>query len=134
MSSKQFYEKYIKEELEKKISANKIRGSNQGILHQSEHGFQIAVFGCALGRLYYHANKINKEFNLIFKADGSLVITKCEYSISPLSLSVVNEEKKQWKALSFNAHICGFPSRSGFSLETKRDPNLLLIDSGTIYK
>lgn len=93
MSSKQFYEKYIKEELEKKISANKIRGSNQGILHQSEHGFQIAVFGCVLGCLYYHANKINKEFNLIFKADDSLVITKCEYSISPLSLSVVNEEK-----------------------------------------
>ena len=75
------------------MSAKKIRGSGQEILHQSKHGFQIAVFGYSLGALYCRANKINKEFNLIFKDDDGLVPIKCEHSKSPLSLSVANEEK-----------------------------------------
>ena len=48
-------------------------------------------------------------------------------------MSVVNEEKEQWKDVPYDVYMYGFASKNGFTEDVENDESLLLISLDDTY-
>ena len=133
MSPKQFYDKYVKEKLEKEYLPRKFEELIREYCIRANKVSRLPFLATSLGRLYYRSSKIDRKFDLVLKAEEGLVPIECKYSKNKISMSVVNEEKEQWKDVPYDVYMYGFASKNGFTEDVENDESLLLISLDDTY-
>ena len=131
MSPELFFEKYIKEALYEQYIPRKFEEIvKQYVIRYNDQ--RIPYFD-NVGRLYFNDGDINREFDVVLSCEKGLIPIECKYIDTPLKMSTINEEKKQWKEVPFTVFKYGFAAKSGFEANVKSDKDLLLIQLDDLY-
>ncbi len=130
VTEKQFYEEFIKEDLntqyipkkfeliakEYLIIENKL-GNNDPLLYD-------------LGKYWYDdpVNKVNGEFDIVSKADLGYVVYEVKYTNTPVKDSDIKHLLEQLKRCNVNYYNIGFFSKSGFNISDDKSYYLRTLE------
>ncbi len=121
LSDEIFYEKFIKEELNKKIIPSTFENVSKEFLIRKNKLGQITPLLLDLGTYWYDdpKNKTNGQFDVVGKCEGGYVFFECKYTEKKINDDVIKEEIKQVSKTNLNAVQYGFISKKGFALKEK---------------
>lgn len=132
MQPEVFYENYVKKDFYERYLPRKFEEVVKEYLIK-ENGLSVPLFS-SIGRLYYHDEKVNREFDIVLATKDGLLPVECKYSKSLISKNVVTEDIHQWDNLPFNVSRFGFVSKTGFTDDVLNDSSLFLLTLNDLYK
>lgn len=133
-SSKDYYKRFIKEDLENTFIPKKFEKIVKQYLIEKNIRSELNVPFKNIGKYWHNDSKrkINVEFDVVYlDYDGVYNFIEVKYSKNKIKYSTIKEELFQIQQLDIKNFKMGFASKSGFDLDD--DSSYLLIDLKDIY-
>ena len=135
MDPEDFYDRYIAEDFETKYVPGIFEDvSTQYLIRKNRSRLMETPFDL-IGKYYYDdpATKTNGEFDIVTHDPNGFISYEVKFRSDPVDNSLIEEEIRQVEMTGLNCYRYGFISRSGFTLDVKRD-DLILIDLSEMYQ
>ncbi|MBR1391000.1 MAG: ATP-binding protein [Lachnospiraceae bacterium] len=133
MEPEVFFERYIREDYDNWYVPHAFEElCKQYLIRKNRVGKMEEPF-FKIGRYWYDdpKNKTNGEFDLVTQDANGYIFYEAKFRSEPLGHRMVEKEIKQVQQTGMNCYRYGFLSRSGFSIEPRKD--LILIGLEEIY-
>ena len=121
--AKFFYQKFIKEDLEKEYIPKKFERISMDFLLKCNFKGIIKETIMDIGTYSFDdaKNKVNREFDVVTKDSKGYISYECKYSNSPITNAIIEEELKQTQSLDIHFYKLGFISKSGYDLDVDKE-------------
>lgn len=131
LNPEDFYEKFVKEDLEKSYLPKKFEEIAGEFLLRKSNAHELKPLIYEIGT-YFHDDpkkRRNSQFDLVTYDEKGYIAYECKYSEHPIGISVLREEEEQIAISGLDVYKLGFISKKGFTKEVDRSKyNLFSLD------